>query len=105
MSTGSAYANSSSHHLAGSRAGYVDVDRIENSSGLVCVISQRRRSGALTFAIFRVFEREGQPERTSFIPESLAALYRDTLEIAIDRMAKLRREGKLPFPVHEDKPT
>jgi hypothetical protein len=77
----------------------VDVDKLENSSGLVAVISQRSANGTLTFAIFREFIREGKLDRTGFVPEDLGPAYLEMAQLAIDRMKVLRTAGGLPFPI------
>lgn len=99
MSTGSALSSKPTPPPPTSRAGYVDVDKLQNSSRIVCVISQRRATGVLTFGIFREFDREGVVDRTSFIPEDLAEPYQDMVRMAIERMRELREHGKLPFPL------
>jgi hypothetical protein len=84
-----------------STTGYVDVDRITNSDGIVCVISQRRKTGVLTFTMFREYEDsfDGELKRTGFVPESLFQAYLDTVMLAKRHMEELRVGGKLPFPV------
>jgi hypothetical protein len=76
--------------------GFVDVDTLKGADGVVAVISQRRKSGELTFAIFRVFD----DNRTSFIPESLMASYMAMLDLVKQRLVELKASGNLPFPVH-----
>ncbi len=54
---------------SGTRGGYEDVDLIDDISetGHVrAVISQRRGHQKFTFALFKVFTRDGGEERTSF---------------------------------------
>ena len=77
----------------------MDVDKLENSSGLVAVISQRSANGTLTFAIFREFVRDGHVDRTGFVPEDLGPAYLEMAQLAIDRMKVLRAGGGLPFAV------
>jgi hypothetical protein len=51
------------------RGGYEDVAEIDevNENGHVrAVISQRRGHQKYTFALFKVFQRDGQEERTAF---------------------------------------
>lgn len=55
--------------FSGTRGGYEDVDQIDDQTeqGHVrAVISQRRGHQKFTFALFKVFSRDGQEERTSF---------------------------------------
>jgi hypothetical protein len=81
--------------------GYVDVDRIVNSDGIVAVISQRRKTGVLTFTMFREYTDsfDGELKRTGFVPENLFQAYLDTAMLAKKRMEQMRAAGKLPFPV------
>jgi hypothetical protein len=81
--------------------GYVDVDRIVNDDGIVCVISQRRKTGVLTFTMFREYADsfDGELKRTGFVPENLFQSYLDTVMRAQKRMQEMRDSGKLPFPV------
>jgi hypothetical protein len=83
--------------------GYVDVARLENSDGIVAVISQRRKTGVLTFTIFREFSSAVADEtgtgRTGFMTESLFESFLAMANLTKQRMVSLRSEGKLPFPV------
>lgn len=82
-----------------SRAGFQDVDTLTNSHGMVSIISQRSKSGELTFGIFRVWTDPlgGSQNRTSFIPESLTEAFIDLAGLTITRMRELREGGNLPF--------
>lgn len=73
--------------------GYVDVDTLKGADGIVAVISQRRKSGELTFGIFRVFD----DNRTTFIPESKMTSYMAMISLVQQRLIELRASGKLPF--------
>lgn len=56
-------------HSSQMRGGYVDVDQIDDvtDEGHVrAVISQRRGHTKFTAALFKVFMRDGQEERTAF---------------------------------------
>jgi hypothetical protein len=81
--------------------GYVDVDRIVSSDGIVAVISQRRKTGVLTFTMFREYvdSFDGELKRTGFVPENLFQAYFDTALLAKSRMEQMRSGGQLPFPV------
>lgn len=70
-------------------AGYEDVEEIHDPDGVVAVISRRKYNGTLSLAIFKVFERDGVPERTNFLGSRQLAGVRRVLDIAQDRMAKL----------------
>ncbi len=82
-----------------SRAGFQDVDTLTNSHGMVSIISQRSKTGELTFGIFRVWTDPlgGSQNRTSFIPESLTEAFVMLTTLTINRMKELRDQGNLPF--------
>lgn len=82
-----------------SQPSFVDLDRLENAEGIVAIISQRSRDGALTFAIHREWISDGVKRRGAFFPERLTDAYQDMVRIVIDRMKQLREAGDLPFPV------
>lgn len=108
MSTGSALSSKSTTPPPISRAGFVDVDRLENSNRIVSVISQRRTTGILTFGLFREFERDDgggrRTERTSFIPADLAESYLDMVKLTIERIHHLQKNGPLPFTQRPKEP-
>ena len=82
-----------------SPAPYVDVDKLRNAEGLVAIISQRRANGTFTFGIFKEFERDGQTERTGFVPAEMAESYIALVRIAVERIERIRATGKAPFPI------
>lgn len=82
--------------ISSSRPGFVDLDTLTDAHGIRAVISQRSRDGVITLGVFRVFERDGAENRTSFIPENLFGAYKALVELAIERIEELKR-GKLPF--------
>jgi hypothetical protein len=49
---------------------FENVDELRDSNGLLAKISRRTKTGELTFAILKEFERDGETETTSFIPFS-----------------------------------
>lgn len=75
---------------ASSRPAFVDLDRMTSVEGLVAVISMRRANGLITFGIFREFERDGHPERTTFIPETMIDAYVDFVDLVKKRVLELR---------------
>lgn len=97
MSSGSVLTSKAPLTPPTSRQAYVDVDRLKNSHGMVSVISQRTRSGELTYSIFREFEREGGMDRTSFLPEHLIDEHIELIKMTRERMAELRASGELPY--------
>lgn len=77
-----------------SRGGYVDVDQIDDAeSGVRAVISQRRGHNKFTFALFKVFHRDGVEERTSFFePDRHADALLRLIPKASARIVELERE-------------
>lgn len=69
------------------RNGYEDVEEIADPDGVVAVISRRRSNGILSIAIFKVFERDGNTERTNFFNARHLPAVRRVLEIAEQRLA------------------
>lgn len=83
-----------------------DIEKIgPNSVGMVGVISQRLSTGMLTFAIFRVFERDGRQCQTGFVPEDMGEIYLDFTKIVLERMRALRASNDLPVPTVEPQVT
>lgn len=82
-----------------SAPGFEDVDRLENSDGIVAVISQRSFDGALTMALFREFDRDGRRCRTAFMTENLFESFLEMFNRGARRLQELKRTGALPFPV------
>lgn len=72
----------------------MDVDELKDANGITAIISQRRKTGKLTFAIMRKFDENV----TTFIPEELVDAYVAMAELAKKRMAELRQGGTLPYP-------
>jgi hypothetical protein len=52
----------------GTRYGYTDLFRIEDPDGVVAVISRRNFNGDLAVGVFREYDRDGQTEKTAFLP-------------------------------------
>lgn len=87
----------------GSQPGFMDIARLDGEDGLVTVISQRSKDGALTFAMFREFDRHGERERTSFVNSAMVQKYIDhackTKQALADIEGTWAVDGvKLPFP-------
>lgn len=85
---------------------YVDVDRLQNSSGLLAVISQKW-DGKFTFALFRLIKKVAPDgvtileEKTQFCPAELGPAYLDLVSLTLERIETLKREPDLlPFAVH-----
>lgn len=74
---------------------YIDLDILRNSDDIVAIISQRRSNGVLTFAIFKEFERDRRPERTSFVAESLIPSYIAMANLVEKRIHEIRSTPNL----------
>jgi hypothetical protein len=79
-----------------SRGGYLDIETIDDEdAGVRAVISQRRGHNKYTFALFKVFTRDGIEERTSFFePERHARALIAMIPKVEKRIAEL--EGEQP---------
>lgn len=71
------------------RSGYEDVEEISDPDGVVALISRRKSNGAISIALFKVFERDGVREKTNFLNAKQFAGIRRVLDIAEKRIAKL----------------
>jgi hypothetical protein len=74
---------------SGIRNGYEDIEEICDPDGVIAVISRRRSNGALSVAVFKLFERDGTKEKTNFFGARHFAGVRRVLEIAETKIAKL----------------
>lgn len=79
--------------VRGPRTGYDDIDEITDPDGVVALISRRRSNGALSVAIFRTYERDGEKEKTNFFGSKHIAAARRVLDIDEARMTKLEAAG------------
>lgn len=50
-----------------SRSGYQDIETLNDAGGVVAVISQRVSNGQLSVGFFKVFDRDGEVEKTAFL--------------------------------------
>jgi hypothetical protein len=73
---------------------YEDLDRLETAEGLVSIISLRRSTGVITFAIFKEYTRDGALEKSTFIPETLINAYIDLARLTEKRILELRASGQ-----------
>ena len=72
-----------------SRTGYEDIEEINDPDGVVGILSRRRSNGAVSIALFKVFDRDGIREKTTFLSARHFAGIRRVLDIAEARSAKL----------------
>jgi len=71
------------------RSGYRELDRIEDPDGIIGIISMRVNGPPLvTIGIFKVFERDGEAQKTSFWGLKQVAAVRRVLDIAVERAQK-----------------
>lgn len=77
---------------------YMDVDTLTDPEGITIVISKRvQRQPLFTMAVFKVFERNGVKERSSFFTSRQAPAVKRLLDIAVARIAELEfAESKKP---------
>jgi len=73
--------------------GYEDYDTIRDPEGIVGIISRRIAHNTFSVALFRVYERDGQEERTLFFGRKHFAAARRVLDLAEARIAKLEAEA------------
>jgi len=83
---------------------YVDIERLKNADGLVAIISQRVKSGELTFGIFREFEDHSGAARTTFVPEWLGESWLQLAQLTMETIKTIKQTGiadgkPLPYPV------
>ena len=71
------------------RNGYEDIEEITDPDGVIGVLSRRRSNGAISIALFKVFDRDGNKEKTNFLSVRHFAGIRRVLDIAEKRIAKL----------------
>jgi hypothetical protein len=71
------------------RSAYEDIEEINDPDGVVAIISRRRSNGALSIALFKVYDRDGVREKTTFLSARHFAGVRRVLDIAEARIAKL----------------
>ena len=73
-----------------SKMSYEDVDTLVDPEGIMIVISKRiQRQPLFTMAIFKVFERNGVKERSSFLTSRQVPAVKRLLDIAVARIAEL----------------
>lgn len=78
------------------RSGYEDIETIADASGVVAVISRRESNGQLSVGFFKVFDRDGEQEKTAFCQRKHLDGILRLVPIAAERMDALedqRRQG------------
>ena len=78
---------------------FVDVDKLQDAFGITGVISQRRGTGVVTFAIFKEFSDGNEVKKTSFVPVALWDAYDQMVKLVKDRIAVLTEKNEFPFPI------
>ncbi len=74
---------------------YVDLEVLRDADGLIAVISQRRSHGALTFGLFREYDRDGdgQMQRTAFFHAKYAPGVIAMAKLALERITALQGDA------------
>lgn len=80
----------------GIRNGYEDIEDIVDPDGVVAVISRRRSNGVLSVAVYKMFERDGEREKTSFFNLRHFSAVRRVLDVAEKRVAALEAKFNAP---------
>lgn len=81
---------------------YIDLDKLKNADGITGIISQRISNRAITFALFKEFERDRRVERTSFIAASLRDSYLSMVGLVMTRIEDIARDGRLMHQLQID---
>jgi hypothetical protein len=81
---------------------YLDLDRLRNADGIIAIISQRLANRAITFALFKEFERDNRVERTSFIASTLRESYVSMVGLVFERIEKLHTDTRLMEQLQRD---
>lgn len=87
------------------RATYVDIDRLQSANGITAVLSQRRKDGKITYAIFREWPQvddDGttQVQRGAFMSERHIDSHMEMLRMVRERIAHFHANpDELPFPL------
>lgn len=71
---------------AGSDSAFEQIDILRNAEGLIVVITKKRSNGALSCAMFKEFERNGETERSSFFQRRQIDQAIELLRLAAERM-------------------
>lgn len=74
---------------------FVVLDTLKDASGITAQITQRTANGVITFSIFRVFERDGVEDWTSYFSEAQLSDFEEMLGNVKRRMAELRADPKV----------
>jgi hypothetical protein len=76
------------------RSGYQDIDTIQDAAGVVAVISRRESNGQLSVGFFKVFDRDGEQEKTAFLQRKHLDAVERLIPLARDRMDELEDERR-----------
>lgn len=72
---------------------YQDLDKLRDAAGLISIISLRKSTGVITFAIFKEYMRDGQTEKSTFVPETLIDEYVALVQLTKKRILQIRAQG------------
>lgn len=86
------------HNHSGST--FEELEVVRNADYLVAHISRRTRSNQITFAISKEFERDGETQRTQFIPLELKDSFMAIVKTTIEKCEEYQKQYP-PLPPHE----
>lgn len=75
------------------RSGYEDVDEIVDVDGVVAIMSRRKATGAVSFMLAKIYERDGKPERTSFMQRKHIEAARRVLDLVEAKMNEIEAKS------------
>lgn len=95
--------------MSESRSGYQEVDVLLDVDGLCAVITKRNSNSQYSYAIMKVFERDGEAERTSFVQrrhQPAVARLNDRacerIDELVDQDKAMKRGAYAPCPTPRD---
>lgn len=74
---------------------FVVLDTLKDAAGITAQITQRTANGVITFSIFRVFERDGVEDWTSYFSEAQLPDFKAMLVNVERRITELRKDPKV----------
>lgn len=80
------------------RNGYEEIEAPSNADGVQAVITRRTGSHLHTATFFKLYDREGETQRTSFFSRKALAGLRQMIDTVDKRMAELEEAAKRETP-------
>ncbi len=93
--------------MSDTRSGYEEIDVIQDVDGVCAVITRRKSNGSYSFMFAKVFDRDGTPERTSFVQRRhVDAIMRLTPQVAerIDQLMDIDKQAQRRPPPRSSSP-